>query len=537
MKKLLVLTSLIILSSCSGNLDIDIDIDDTSDKNTLEQTTDISSSGEIVFQTPDKPSFSEIDIDFEHNYDKNKALAFLGGTFFDLESDGHKEFIITGGAGENDGVFRYKNGEIIDITEKSGINNTLASYGAYAIDFDENGYDDIFITRQDGIYYYENTSWKLQEKKLNIPLPKNSIPLDIDFADIDGDNDLDMYVSTFINQDLFKAATFNDPNHSQKNILLQNDGNLNFTNITDESGLNLSINTFTSTFADLDGDNDPDIVIATNTDTVRIFENTAGRFTQVYASDIYGFWMWLAISDVDADGDSDIFLSNVGTSIPEKLLQGDSRADQKVVSKYLFLENSGDMKFSEKKYWAFDDLGFGWWIVPTDFNLDEQTDYLIMQNYIKWAPHKLSKLTGELLVQENSDLKASIRDYRLTNKNYGISALVGDLNGDNFDDIIYLNLDGDVKAFLRNTDTKNNFLKINIPNTAKYLLADFEIKAWETSLARKSFIPKQWLMTKQDSSITFGLNTIKVVPDSLTIHYQNGESEDIQVEWLSVINL
>jgi hypothetical protein len=46
--------------------------------------------------SPDSPSFSEIDIDFDHEYDKNTALSFLGGTFFDLESDGQKEFIITG---------------------------------------------------------------------------------------------------------------------------------------------------------------------------------------------------------------------------------------------------------------------------------------------------------------------------------------------------------------------------------------------------------------------------------------------------------
>jgi hypothetical protein len=31
--------------------------------------------------------------------------------------------------------------------------------------------------------------------------------------------------------------------------------------------------------------------------------------------------MGLAISDVDNDGDSDIFFSNVGGSIPEKFLQ------------------------------------------------------------------------------------------------------------------------------------------------------------------------------------------------------------------------
>jgi hypothetical protein len=63
------------------------------------------------------------------------------------------------------------------------------------------------------------------------------------------------------------------------------------------------------------------MVISPNTDSVKIFENTQGNFTLAYESDIYGFWMGLALSDVDNDGDNDMFFSNVGTSISEKFLQ------------------------------------------------------------------------------------------------------------------------------------------------------------------------------------------------------------------------
>jgi hypothetical protein len=486
---------------------------------------------------PDTPSFSEIDIDFNHEYDKNAALSFLGGTFFDLESDGQKEFIITGWADQNDWVFTYKNWKIIDLTEEAGINNSLPSYGAYAIDFDENGYDDLFIARQDGIYYYENTAWKFKEKKLDITFPKNAVPLDIDFADIDSDNDLDIYVSTFITPSLFKAAVFNDPNHVQKNLLLQNNGDLNFTDITVSSQLNVTANTFTSSFVDLDSDGDADIVISPNTDSAKIFENIEGKFTLAYESDIYGFWMGLAISDVDNDGDSDIFFSNVGGSIPEKFLQWDSNRNQDVKSQYLFLENTGDMSFTEKKDPSFDELGFGWWIVASDINLDGKSDFLVMQNYIKWPTHKLSKLPGELLIQTDIGFDEKIKDYKIQNKAYGISALVWDINGDNFDDIIYLNLASSAKAYIRNTDNKNNFLKINIPNTAAYLLASFEILSAETSLAKKIYLPKQWLMSKQDSSITFGLNNHASIPDRLIITYINGISEEIKLSGESVIGL
>jgi len=257
-------------------------------------------------------------------------------------------------------VFRYENGKFVDIHTEIGIQNSLPSYGAYALDFDTDGDTDLFVARQNGVYYYSNTSGKFTEEKLNISLPQNAIPLDIDFADIDADGDMDMYISTFITQNLFRSAVFNDPNHVQKNLLLRNEGGLSFVDITSESGLDITANTFTSSFADLDNDGDADIVISPNTDTVKIYENTDGTFTQAYEGSIYGFWMGLGLSDYDNDGDIDVFFSNVGTSIPEKFLGGDSRDNQVVSAQYLFLENNGDMQFTQKKSAAFDKLGFGW---------------------------------------------------------------------------------------------------------------------------------------------------------------------------------
>jgi len=486
---------------------------------------------------PAAPNFSEVDIDFSHNYNKDAALSFLWGTFIDLDSDGRDEIMITGWAGQNDAIFRYTNNGFVDITGQTGLQNTLPSYGSYSIDFNEDGQDDLFIARQDGIYYYENTNWRLGETKLNIALPANAVPLDIDFADIDGDNDLDIFVSTFITQSLFRAAVFNDPNHVQRNMLLRNDGDLSFSDVTSESWLDFAANTFTASFADMDNDADMDLVVSPNTDTVKIYENQAGKYSLAYEWALHGFWMGLGIWDSDNDGDADVFFSNVGTSISERLLQGDSNDSQNVKAQYLFLENIWNMGFREKKDSSFDDLGFGWWIIPTDINHDNALDFFVLQNYIKWPAHKLSKLPGELLIQEQNSFTASIKDLDIENKAFGISALVWDVNGDNFDDIVYLNLDGNPKAYIRNPDSQARFLKVDFPNTAKYIWATFTLLWQGEEMTSQKYLPKQGLMTKQSSNITFGLNLETRIPDSLKVQYQNGEEETIELDGSSVVKI
>ena len=44
-------------------------------------------------------------------------------------------------------------------------------------------------------------------------------------------------------------------------------------------------------------------------------------------------------------------------------------------------------------------------------------------------------------------------------------------------------------------------------------------------------------MTKQDSSITFGLNKQTSIPDTLIITYMDGTSEEIKLSGESVISL
>ncbi len=123
----------------------------------------------------------------------------------------------------------------------------------------------------------------------------------------------------------------------------------------------------------------------------------------------------------------------------------------------------------DKKY-SLDGYGFAWGGVFEDINLDGELDLLVAQNYIKWPPHKLNKLPAKAflsLVENGTQGFYHSDELGLNNPYYGQTSLIADLNADGKLDVIWLNIDGPVRAFLNQSD--NNFLKLTIPDTAEFL--------------------------------------------------------------------
>jgi hypothetical protein len=242
----------------------------------------------------------------------------------------------------------------------------------------------------------------------------------------------------------------------------------------------------------------------------------------------YGFWMWLAISDIDNDWDLDLFFSNTGNSIPNNLLEWDSNKSQKVTSNYLILENNWNFDFTNISSDILKSQPWFWWgIIPVDYNLDNITEFLIHQNYIKWPLHKLKKLSWELI---NISSKNLISDYEIENKNYGFSSLIWDINNDGLDDLIYLNIDSWARAFIRNTDNNNQYLKILLDKNLHtlWVIASLELDNWE--VLKKAFVSKQGIMTDQSSSIVFWLNWQIFNKWNLELKYLNWEIETFIID-------
>jgi len=468
----------------------------------------------------DVPLFTEIPIDFTHQYDK-EVYPFLGGAVIDIDSDGIQELFIGGGQGQDDALFFY-DGRFTNGIAGTGLSSKDATYGVISMDVNNDTEQDLIIARNNGVFLYLNNKGTFTKQQIALNLESYSVPYSVAAGDINNDGFVDLYVSTFVDVAHFKSATFNDPEHGKQNILLVNNKDNTFTDMTKQAGVNIDQNTFISLFVDLNDDGLQDLVVATNTDTVHIFENTDDEtFIEHPAPTANGFWMGLTAADLDNDGDQDLFFTNTGNIAPQQLLRGDLRDDQDLDVKWAMLRNNGQFTFTNLNKDLPDE--FGWGAVFEDFNLDGRLDLLVSENYIKWFAHKFRKFPGRLLLQDASGrFVLATSQAGLVNKNFGQSPIVLDINNDGHPDVLFLNMDGPARVFL-NKGTNNHWIKVKMPDTVAALGARVLVES-PTMRLTKQVVAGQGYMTDQTNELFFGLAQNND-PVKVTVEWQSGKTE------------
>ena len=195
----------------------------------------------------------------------------------------------------------------VDLLGEFGVSEFEGGGGISFVDFNLDGLDDLtFGTENDQeIVFYENKGDHFE--LVNPPFVSVvNESKQLVWVDYDNDDDKDFFVSTY------KGEFY----------LFENDGNMNFTDVTDSKGLsNSQADTYSANFADIDQDGWLDLYIgrygediAGDTNSMFRYNSTLNKYVNVtnLSATSNGFRQTLATAffDFDLDGDLDLYVSN-----------------------------------------------------------------------------------------------------------------------------------------------------------------------------------------------------------------------------------
>jgi hypothetical protein len=294
------------------------------------------------------------------------SLPYDGASWADIDNDGDPDlcvvtwydstsmFYINNGGGN----FSLAAGNII-VTDR-GFSETC-SWG----DYDNDGLVDLIITNSDGISHhnrlYKNTGagnfTRIDSGAVYNDINRSS--RGVNWVDIDGDRKLDLYITNEANQNnlMYKnngagyftkingigpttsggdawSSSWGDydndgdldlftANRIQQNFLFRNDGNFNFTRITNDTLVNETGYFACTGWGDYDNDGDLDMFITQAYKTPNsplknnlyknmLMESGIPSFQKVSTGDIVndaGYSYGFSWGDWDSDGDLDIFIA------------------------------------------------------------------------------------------------------------------------------------------------------------------------------------------------------------------------------------
>ena len=317
---------------------------------------------------------------------------------YDLDGDGLNE-IIAGGCN-----LIYKNQGDGKYTKKDFLLNPIVRPAEAGLLADMNGDGNVdFIggNSVDGsllLFLGDKKGFNKAPIKFNIP-PLQGLHA-LSAADIDGDNDLDLFVgqwkAPYIGGSM--PTPYYDANDGYPDYLLRNDGNNLFIDITDQSGLakKRDRRTFSASLVDLNFDTHPDLVVVADFSGLDFYINDGkGNFTDKtadFGDEKYAFGMSHTFGDWDGDGIQDLCLVGMSSTTARRLdglgitkpgyeKYSLMRAPMTYGNRLYTRDSKGN--FTQPKFTASAARsGWSWGCTATDFDLDGDTDLYVVNGHI-----------------------------------------------------------------------------------------------------------------------------------------------------------
>lgn len=231
-----------------------------------------------------------------------------GGAFLDYDNDGWQDILIVKGAylpgkTPSDGqptlalYHNNRNGTFTDVTKEVGLDIRMYGMGVSVGDYDNDGYDDLYLTAIGRGRLFHNVSdghggRKFVESTESSGINDTGFSTSSAWVDYDRDGKLDLIVCHYVKwspeTDVFCGTTIKEycrptvyPGESCR--LYHNDGSGRFSDVTKKAGIyNANSKGLGVCICDIDGDGWPDMVIANDMEANALYRNNKnGTFTEI----------------------------------------------------------------------------------------------------------------------------------------------------------------------------------------------------------------------------------------------------------------
>ncbi len=446
-------------------------------------------------------------------------------------------------------LFRNRHGRFDNVTTAAGLLNFEYSMGLAVGDFNNDGFPDLYVSGFGPDSLYQNNGDGTFLEVTGQPVLKDSrFSASCTWSDIDGDGDLDLYVTNYLKIDPAKYPLCSHVENGKRypggchphyqphefDLLIGNNGDGTFSDLTKAAGLlaetpraGLGV-----VSGDFDEDGDQDFYIANDTVNNQLWVNSGkGTFTDdavplgvaVNGLGVAGAGMGLAAGDVDGDGLTDLFVTNYFNET-NTLYRNDRVAFTDVTAEYGLAAPSRQR------------LGFGTSLVDADN--DGWLDLFVANGHVQSYPPELEKRVpfAQLPQLFRNQKGVRFQDASSASGAYFRKAVVGrssalcDYDQDGRQDIAVLHLNGPA-ALLHNVTGEDDSQKarsislrlIGQQANRDAIGARVEVRVGERRLVRV-VQGSQGYLSSDDRRVFVGLGDAVQV-DSLAIRWPSGREE------------
>lgn len=525
----------------------------TAQKTEKEQVEVTAGEGWFVNQT------EALGIDFKH-WDGRSGMRYFietagsGAGWFDYDNDGDLDVYLVNAAATpgspaleptTNALYENQGDRFVDVTEKAGVGDGGYGTGVCVGDIDGDGFLDLFVGNYGADKLFHNqgdgTFVDISEKAgVASPLWATSAA----FGDLDGDGDLDLYVANYTQFNFenhrqcgigyANILSYCDPDafHGEPDLLYINQGDGTFKEEARERGIagGLEEKGYGVTLSDIDDDGDLDIFVANDGTMNRLYINDGkGHFEDHSLLSGLGYngageveaGMGIDLGDADGDGLFDLMVTNYSKETNTLYM---NRGE-------LFFEDATQLAgLAQASYQPV-----GWGVLFFDFDNDGDQDMAVANGHVL---DNVDKIDPGITYAQKNQLFENVGDGKFQEISHKAGLpfqeekvsrglAVGDYNND-----------GRVDVLITNTNDHPDILENRFPGDNKWvgfkldgggsnpsaIGAKVRLKRGDQLLAVKEVRSGAGFMSQSDLRLHFGLGK-NAEPVTLEVTWPGGQKQ------------